>query len=88
MVDENGYFLKLIFDFFDLDKKYIVIVYVDVKDVDWKDNLQVYIICKGIVINKSKLNLYVVSGGGYVISIKEVKDKLELKGIKRLQKLF
>ena len=39
---------------------------------------------KGIVTNKSKLNLHAASGGGYAISIKEVKDKSVLKGIKRL----
>ena len=54
------------------------------KDADWKDNPQAYTIRKGIVTNKSKLNLHAASGGGYAISIKEVKDKAELKGIKRL----
>ena len=56
----------------------------DAKDADWKDNPQAYTIRKGIVTNKSKLNLHAASGGGYAISIKEVKDKAELKGIKRL----
>ena len=58
--------------------------YADAKDADWKDNPQAYTIRKGIVTNKSKLNLHAASGGGYAISIKEVKDKAELKGIKRL----
>jgi hypothetical protein len=39
-----------------------------------------FTIRKGIVTNKSKLNLHAASGGGYAISIKEVKDKAELKG--------
>ena len=75
---------KLIFDFLDPDKKYIATVYADAKDADWKDNPQAYTIRKGIVTNKIKLNLHAASGGGYAISIKEVKDKSELKGIKRL----
>ena len=82
--DENGHSSKLIFDFLDPDKKYIATVYADAKDADWKDNPQAYTIRKGIVTNKSKLNLHAASGGGYAISIKEVKDKSELKGIKRL----
>ena len=82
--DENGHSSKLIFDFLDPDKKYIATVYADAKDADWKDNPQAYTIRKGIVTNKTKLNLHAASGGGYAISIKEVKDKAELKGIKRL----
>ena len=81
--DENGHSSKLIFDFLDPDKKYIATVYADAKDADWKDNPQAYTIRKGIVTNKSKLNLHAASGGGYAISIKEVKDKSEIKGIKR-----
>ena len=34
--------------------------------------------------NKSKLNLHAANGGGYAISIKEVKNKSEVKGLKRL----
>ena len=82
--DENGHSSKLIFNFLDPDKKYIATVYADAKDADWKDNPQAYTIRKGIVTNKSRLNLHAASGGGYAISIKEVKDKSELKGIKRL----
>ena len=54
------------------------------KDADWKENPQAYTIKKGILTNKSKLNLHAVNGGGYAISIKEVKDKSEAKGLKRL----
>ena len=79
--DENGHSSKLIFDFLDPDKKYIATVYADAKDADWKDNPQAYTIRKGIVTNKSRLNLHAASGGGYAISIKEVKDKSELRGI-------
>ena len=50
----------------------------------WKENPQAYTIKKGILTNKSKLNLHAANGGGYAISIKEVKDKSEAKGLKRL----
>ena len=76
--DENGHSSKLIFDFLDPDKKYIATVYADAKDADWKDSKD------AIQRGMQKLNLHAASGGGYAISIKEVKDKAELKGIKRL----
>ena len=82
--DENGHTSKLTFDFLEPGKQYIATVYADAKDADWKDNPQAYTIRKGIVTGKSKLNLRAASGGGYAISIKEVKDKSEVKGIKRL----
>ena len=39
---------------------------------------------KGIVSPKTVLNLKAAPGGGYAISIMEVKDKAELKGLKKL----
>ena len=81
---ENGHTSKLIFDFLTPGKQYIATVYADAKDADWKENPQAYTIKKGILTNKSKLNLHAANGGGYAISIKEVKDKSEIKGIKRL----
>ena len=75
---------KLVFDFLTPGKQYIATVYADAKDADWKENPQAYTIKKGILTNKSKLNLHAANGGGYAISIKEVKDKSEAKGLKRL----
>ena len=71
-------------DFLDKDKKYIATIYADGKDADYKTNPQSYIIRKGIVTNKTKLNLKAVEAGGYAISIMEAKDKTELKGLKKL----
>lgn len=81
---ENGHTSKLAFDFLTPGKQYVATVYADAKDADWKENPQAYTIKKGILTNKSKLNLHAVNGGGYAISIKEVKDKSEAKGLKRL----
>ena len=83
--DENGHVAKLTFDFLDPDKQYIATVYADAKDADWKDNPQAYTIKKGIVTNKSKLTLRAMSGGGFAISIKEAKDKSELKGLSKMK---
>jgi alpha-glucosidase len=65
-------------------KKYIATIYADAKDASWDKNPQAYTITKGILTSKSKLNLKAASGGGFAISIKEVKDNKEIKGLKRL----
>ena len=82
--DENGHDTKLSFDFLEPGKKYIATIYADAKDASWDKNPQAYTITKGILTNKSKLNLRAASGGGFAISIKEVKDNKETKGLKRL----
>ena len=81
---ENGHDSQLTFDFLEPGKQYVATVYADAKDADWKDNPQAYTIKKGILNNKSKLTLHAAHGGGYAISIKEVKNKSEVKGLKRL----
>ena len=82
--DENGHESKLTFDFLQPGKKYIATIYADAKDASWDKNPQAYTIKKGILTNKSQLKLRAASGGGFAISIKEVKDKAELKGLRRL----
>ena len=62
----------------------MAVVYADAKDADWKNNPQAYTIKKGILTNKSKLNLKAASGGGFAISIQEVNNPKELKGLKSL----
>ena len=71
-------------DFLDKDKKYIATIYSDTKDTDYKLNTQDYKIVKGLVDYKTKLNINTVEAGGYAISIFEVNDKSEMKGLKRL----
>ena len=82
--DENGHESRLSFDFLDPGKKYVAVVYADAKDADWKNNPQAYTIKKGVLTSKSKLNLKAASGGGFAISIQEVSDPKELKGLKNL----
>src|SRR5690554_2297270 len=83
-VDENGYTSKINFDFLDKDKKYVATIYADGKDAHYKDNPQSYQIRKAIVGNKSKLTQICAPGGGYAISIIEVTDKSQTKGLKWL----
>lgn len=80
----DGHKSNLALDFLDPGKTYIATVYADAKDANWETNPQAYTIKKGTVTNKTRLNLRAASGGGYAISIREVKDKAETKGIKRL----
>lgn len=82
--DENGHVSHLTFDYLDAGKKYIATVYADAEDAHYEHNPQAYTIRKGIVTDKSKLTLKAAPGGGYAISIVEVTDPSQLKGLKRL----
>ena len=73
--DENGHDSELSFDFLEPGKKYMATIYADAKDASWDKNPQAYTITQKTLTNKSKLKLHAASGGGYAISIKEVKDK-------------
>ncbi|MFE3872251.1 glycoside hydrolase family 97 protein [Flavobacterium sp. ZS1P70] len=61
------------FDFLDKEKKYIATIYADAKDAHYKTNPQAYTIRKMTVTNKSKLAQLSAPGGGYAISIVEIK---------------
>ncbi|MDI6048439.1 glycoside hydrolase family 97 protein [Flavobacterium sp. XS2P24] len=61
------------FDFLEKGKKYIATIYADAKDAHYKTNPQAYTIRKMTVTNKSKLAQLSVPGGGYAISIVEIK---------------
>ncbi len=82
--DENGHISNLTFDYLDAGKKYIATVYADAKEAHYEHNPQAYTIRKGIVTDKSKLMLKAAPGGGYAISLIEVTDPAQLKGLKRL----
>ena len=71
--DENGHNSELSFDFLEPGKRYIATIYADAKDASWDKNPQAYAITQKTLTNKSKLTLHAASGGGYAISVKEVK---------------
>lgn len=60
-------------DFLEKGKKYIATIYTDAKDAHYKTNPQAYAIKTKKVSSKSKLSLRSASGGGFAISIKEIK---------------
>ena len=69
----NGHKSELVLDFLTPGKKYEATIYADAKDAHWETNPQAYTITHKKVTNKSKLKLTAVVGGGYAISIKEIK---------------
>ncbi len=82
--DENGHRSNLTFEYLEPGKKYIATVYADAKDAHYEHNPQAYTIRKGILTNKSKLTLAAAPGGGYAISVIEVTNPEEIKGLKKL----
>lgn len=69
----NGHKSDLKLDFLTPGKKYEAIIYADAKGTSWDNNPQAYTITKKKVTSKSKLKLTAGVGGGYAISIKEIK---------------
>ena len=61
------------FDFLDKGKKYMATIYADAKEAHYKTNPQAYSIRKIAVTNKSKISQLSAAGGGYAISIVEIK---------------
>ena len=60
-------------DFLEKGKKYEATIYADANDAHYKTNPQAYKITKQKVTSKTKLQLTTAAGGGYGISIVEVK---------------
>lgn len=74
--NSNGYNARtstITLDFLEKGKKYEATIYADAADADYKTNPQSYKISKQKVTNKTKLQLRTAAGGGYAISIVEVK---------------
>ena len=74
--NSNGYKVRtstITLDFLEKGKKYEATIYADAADADYKTNPQAYKISKQKVTNKTKLQLRTAAGGGYAISIVEVK---------------
>ena len=71
--NENGHTSELLLNFLDKNKKYEATIYADTKNADWQTNPKAYTITKQKVNAKTKLKLTAAKGGGYAISIKEIK---------------
>lgn len=64
---------KIKLDFLEKGKKYEATIYADAKDAHYKTNPQAYTITKKQVNSKTTLDLTSASGGGFAVSIKEIK---------------
>jgi hypothetical protein len=82
--DEEPRVSNISFDFLEPGKKYVATIYCDKKDAHYKKNPKAYDIRKYVVTSKSRLSQKCAPGGGYAISLFEVKDKKETKGLKKL----
>ena len=71
-------------DFLEKGKNYIATIYADTKDTDYKLNPQSYQIVKGLVNSKNNLKINTVEAGGYAVSLFEVTNSDEMKGLKKL----
>lgn len=81
---EEGHASVLSLGFLDPGKKYVATIYADAKDAHYHTNPQAYTIRRGIVTPRTVLKLQAAPGGGYAISILEVKEEAALKGLKKL----
>jgi alpha-glucosidase len=81
---EKGFTSNIRFDFLEQGKQYIATIYADAPDANYKTNPQAYVISKAVVTNKSKLTQKSAPGGGFAISLFEVTDKAQIKGLKKL----
>lgn len=72
-VDENGHRSVLKLDFLTPGKKYEATIYQDAKGISWDNNPSTYEIRKQKVTSKTVLKLQSAPGGGFAISVKEIK---------------
>ncbi len=73
ITDENPQTKSVKLDFLDANKKYLATIYRDADNAHWKDNPEAYVIEKIEVTDKSSLTIKMAGGGGYAVSIMEVK---------------
>ena len=73
VTDENARTLEVAFDFLEPGKKYEATIYADAKDADYRTNPEAYVISTKKVTSKSALKMYMAPGGGFAISLKEIK---------------
>ena len=71
--NENGHTSLLKLDFLDKNKKYEATIYTDAKNAHYKNNPKAYKISKQKVDANTSLSIIAKEGGGYAISIKEIK---------------
>jgi len=83
--DDEARVSNITFDFLEEGIEYIATVYSDTQDAHWQNNPKAYEIRQYVATSKSKLSQYCAPGGGYAISLHEVKDKDRTRGLKKLR---
>lgn len=81
ITDENARVATFALNFLDPDKKYVATLYADGADADYQTNPTAYTIKKGIVTNKTKMNIKEARSGGFALSLIEAtpENSKELK---------
>ena len=82
ITDENARVATFTLNFLDPDKKYVATLYADGADADYQTNPTAYTIKKGIVTNKTKMNIKEARSGGFALSLIEATPE-NLKEIKK-----
>lgn len=84
ITDENARNSQFTLDFLEPGKLYVATLYADAKDADYKSNPTAYQIKKGLVSNKTKMNIRMARSGGFALSLIEATpaDKKNLKRLK------
>lgn len=82
ITDENARVATFALNFLDPDKKYVATLYADSADADYQTNPTAYTIKKGIVTNKTKMNIKEARSGGFALSLIEATPE-NLKEIKK-----
>lgn len=72
-VDENGHRSQIKLDFLTPGKKYEATIYKDAKGISWDNNPSSYDISRKQVTSKTVLKIDSAPGGGFAVSLKEVK---------------
>jgi hypothetical protein len=83
--DEQERVSNITFNFLNDGIEYVATIYSDTRESHWKDNPKAYEIRQYLATSKSKLSQYCAPGGGYAISLVEVKDKEQTRKLKRLR---
>lgn len=80
ITDENNRIATIPLSFLDKNRKYIITIYHDADNADWKNNPEAYVIEKFWVDSTSILKLKLANGGGAAVSVVPV---VEVKGIRK-----
>lgn len=82
--DEKARTSRIDFDFLESGKQYVATLYCDREDAHYKNNPKAYEINEYVVTDESELSQHCAPGGGYAISLIEVKDEEQTKGLPKL----